>query len=262
MRARRTAAALAAGVVATCAFGGVAATSAAATSCGAITIAQGQGLSFDVSSVILISGGCVGFANLTDVTVTVRVSGSSFSERLSARTPASASRSFAATKSGEVTATDGIRTGHGSITVEKPVSTPTHVASPVRSSAPPPTVSASSTPSETPSATSSESARATPKKHASHQSEVGSLPALPSLPPGGGADQPPTASHPVVAPRAKGSTTVQSATVLEPVGGPRRGLPAVVALVVLLGLAAAYGRAVLVAVPAVDGRSSRRPSHP
>ncbi|HEX3705612.1 MAG TPA: hypothetical protein VHV76_03190 [Mycobacteriales bacterium] len=241
-----------------CVFGAVA-DSAAATSCGAITISKGQGLSFDVSSVLVTTGGCVGFANLTDVTITVKVAGSSFSERLPAKTPASASRSYVATKSAAVTATDGIRTGHGSITVEKPVSTPTYIAPapPVESSAPAQAVSA--TPSATPS--KSTTPTPTPKTHSSHDAEVGSLPALPSLPPGG-SDVPPVASHPVVAPRVKGSAVAQSATVLEPVSGPRRGLPAAVALVVLLGLVAAYGRTVLMAAPAVDGRSARRPSHP
>jgi plastocyanin len=256
MRTRWIAAALASGVVASSVACLLAATPATAASCTAVTISKGQGLTFDVSSVLVTTGGCVGFANLTDVTVNVSVSGSSFSERLPAKTPASASRSFTATKSAGVTASDGIRTGHGSITVQKPVSTPTYIPPPVQSSAPAPTPSEASA---TPSATASDSA--TPKTHESHHSAVAVLPALPSLPPGN-ADAPPAASHPVVAPRVKGTGVAQTAGVLEPASGERRGLPAAVALVALLGLVAAYGRAVLVAAPAVDGRSSRRPSHP
>jgi hypothetical protein len=85
---------------------------------------------------------------------------------------------------------------------------------------------------------------------------------LPSFPPGSGA-APPAASHPVVAPRVKGAAGASTvATVIEPASGPSRGLPAAIAAVIVLGLIAAYGRAVLATAPAVDGRSSRRPSHP
>ena len=106
----------------------VAAIPASATACAGVTIAQGQGLTFDVSSVLVTTGGCVRFANLTSVTVTVSVSGSSFSTRIPAKTPASASAAYTATKSGTITATDGIRTGHGTITVEAPEPTPSAVS--------------------------------------------------------------------------------------------------------------------------------------
>jgi hypothetical protein len=79
---------------------------------------------------------------------------------------------------------------------------------------------------------------------------------LPSLPPGD-SSAPPAASHPLVAPRVRGSGPQISATVLEPVGGPRRGLPAIVAAVAVVGLATAFGRTVLAAAPAVDRRGRR-----
>jgi hypothetical protein len=79
------------------------------------------------------------------------------------------------------------------------------------------------------------------------------IPVLPSLP-GGGASAPPEASHPVVAPQLAGSGTRQAATVLEPSGGSRRGLPAAVAAVLVIGLGTAFGRAALAAAPAVDRR--------
>jgi hypothetical protein len=238
--------------------------SADAASCNAVTIAQGRGLSLDVSSVLITEGGCVRFANLTSVTVTVRVSGTSFSTRLPAKTPASASSAVSPAKSATVTATDGVRTGRGSITVQpKPEPVESDTSAPVQSYTPTPQPTKShATPSATPSTTPSASSTPTPQQ-THHNSPAVSLPGLPSLPPGSGSEVPPTASHPVVAPRVTGSKSVRTeATVLDPVSGPRRGLPASVAAVVLLGLAAAYGRTILAAAPAVDGRRSRRPSHP
>lgn len=252
--------------------GTVAASQSAAASCSAIDISAGQNLSFDVSSVIVTKGGCVRFANLTDVTVTVRVSGSSFSDRLPARTPASASRSFTANKSAGVTATDGVRTGHGSITVEStgsttaanPAPTPsTVVAPPPKSTAPTPTPKASKTKAvgsgDVPNNGPTDAAAAVNTQHAFAQ------PALPVLPPqqstGGSSSSggPPTASHPVVAPQVKSSDPLYTSTTVEPAHGPRRGLPAAVALVLLFGLAAAYARTVLVAGAAVESRSAPRP---
>jgi hypothetical protein len=229
-----------------------------AASCTGVTIAQGQGLTLDVSSVLVTTGGCVRFANLTDVAVTVRVSGSSFSERIPAKTPASASGSFTVTKSATVTASDGLRTGHGTITTEAPPPPPpsattTFIPPPVDSIAP-------TTPTHTPKAppTPSESPSSSPT--ASHTDAAAALPTLPSLPPEE-SSAPPAASHPVVAPRVRGSDPQLSATVLEPVSGPSRGLPAVVAAVVVIGLAIAFGRTVLAAAPPVDrrGRHARYP---
>jgi hypothetical protein len=265
MRARWTAAALAAGAVAGSVSGIVFAASATAAACSAVTIGQGRGLTFDVSSVYVAYDSCVAFANLTDVTVTVKVSGTSFSERLPAKTPASASGSVTVTKGATVTASDGVRTGRGSISVEpKPSPTPTHVPPPVKSVAPatPAPTKSSATPSSSPSSTPTKSATPASQTHTHQASTVAGLPTLPSFPPGG-ADAPPAASHPVVAPRVKGgSASAVSATVVEPASGPRRGLPAAVAAVVVLGLLTAYGRAVLAAAPVVDSRSARRPSHP
>jgi hypothetical protein len=242
------------------------------TSCSAIDISAGQNLTFDVSSVIVTKGGCVRFANLTDVTVTVKVSGSSFSQRLPARTPASASRSFTANKSAGVTATDGVRSGHGSITVESagsttaatPAPTPsTVVAPPPKSTVPTPTPKASKTKAvgsgDVPNSVPTDAAASVNTQHTFAQ------PALPPLPPqqsiGGesGSAGPPTASHPVVAPLIKSSDPIYTSTTVEPAHGPRRGLPAAVALVLLFGLAAAYARTVLVAGAAVERRPASRP---
>ena len=248
------------------AVGLVAATDAAAASCNAVTISAGRNLTLNVSNVFVTEGGCVRFANLTDVTVSIRVSGSSFSERLPARTPATASRSFTATKSAGVTATDGVRTGHGTITVSSaaspaatptPTSTRSTVVAPLKSTKPTPSSkppkSSASHGSDLPSAVSTDAAAAVNTQH------TFALPALPSAPPvqsGSGSESgpspPPTVSHPVVAPRVKSSDPRLTSTVLEPAGGPRRGLPATVATVLLVGLAAAYGRTVLVAGSAVD----------
>lgn len=228
------------------------ATPATAASCGAITIAEGQGLTLDVSSVLVYTGGCVRFANLTSVTVTVKVSGSSFSARLPARTPASASPTYVATDGATVTASDGLRTGRGTISVEAPPPTPkastTYVPPPVESLAPtPPTHS----PSAPPSPSSSPSATPSPTHS---NSAVASLPSLPSLPTGGEA-APPAANHPVVAPQVHPTGSGQlAAPVVESTGAASRGLPAAVAAVVVIGLATAFGRAVLAASPAVDRR--------
>lgn len=253
------------------ALGAISAGSATAASCSAITISQGRNLSFDVSSVIVASGGCVRFANLTDVTVTVSVSGSSFSEKLPARTPASASAGYTATKSATVTATDGVRTGHGSITVEKSGATTAATPTPTRSAAVvPPVRSSTPTPAATtpkashgadvPSDVSTDEAAAVNTQHPFAPPALPVLPALPPPPPASESSAaPPTASHPVVAPQVKRHDPRFTSTVLDPVSGPRRGLPATVAVVLLIGLLAAYGRTVLVAGDAVDSRSARRP---
>ena len=250
----------------------VAGSEASAASCSAVTISAGRNLTLNVSNVFVAKGGCVRFANLTDVTVRVTVSGASFSERLPARTPATASRSFTADKTASVTATDGVRRGRGTITVSaaaSPASTPTPTRSailppPVKSTTPAPTPKTSkskkSTGSDLPSNVSTDAAAAVNTQH------TFALPALPSVPPvqgagGGGSSSggPPEVSHPVVAPQVKSSDPRLTSTVLEPASGPRRGLPATVASVLLVGLAAAYGRTVLVAGAAVERRPAPRP---
>ncbi|HVU62210.1 MAG TPA: hypothetical protein VG899_16155 [Mycobacteriales bacterium] len=231
------------------------ASAASAQSCGSITVSQGRGLSLDVSSVLVPTGGCVRFANLTDVTVTVKVSDSSFSTRLPAKTPASASAAFVATHGATVTATDGVRTGRGTISVEAapptPKQTQTDIPSPVESLAPtPPTHS----PKPPPTPATSPSVTPTPSPTPTRSHSSAAIPVLPSLP-SGGSSAPPVVSHPVVAPQLPGAGSQPvAATVVEPVGGAQRGLPAAVAIVVLIGLASAYGRAVLAAAPAVDRR--------
>ncbi|HVW80037.1 MAG TPA: hypothetical protein VHB69_03740 [Mycobacteriales bacterium] len=235
---------------------------AAATACGSITISQGQGLSLDVSSVLVPTGGCVRFANLTDVTVTVKVSGSSFATRLPARTPASASAAYTATHAATVTATDGLRTGRGTISVEAVPPTPkpsqTYVPPPVESVAPAvATHSATPSPNATPTPTSSATRSPSPTPTPSSSTSSAALPVLPSLPTSG-ATALPAASQPVVAPLVVGpGTRGVAATVIEPMGGSSRGLPAAVAIVVVIGLATAFGRAVLAAAPAVDRRGPR-----
>lgn len=252
MRGRSMAAGLL--LVAACgALGAVVAPAAAAASCSAVEISQGQGLRFDVSSVIVAAGGCVRFANLTDVTVTVTVSGSSFSERLPARTPASASASYVAHKSATATATDGVRSGHGSITVEPAGGTRT--ATPASTSYVPPPAGSRSGSVEPPASVASTIGPysvAAPPPPVQTQGAATLLPVLPGLPQGQ-SSAPPAASHPVVAPQASSSAAPQlAAAVAQTAVGTGRGLPAVVAVVLLLGLGAAYARTVLVAVPAVD----------
>lgn len=247
--------------VAPCALGAVAATHAAAASCSAVTVSQGQGLSFDVSSVFVTSGACVRFANLTDVTVTVTVSGSSFSEKLPPRTPASASASYTARKSATVTATDGVRTGHGTITVERSDVPPS--AAPTSSgSGPVPTASGrrATEPPASAVSTIGPYSLAGPAPPVQTQGAAAVLPVLPGFSPGH-SSAPQTASQPVVAPRVKKSSDPRiTSTVVEPVSGTGRGLPAVVAVVLLLGLGVGYARTVLVAAPAVDSRATPRPT--
>jgi hypothetical protein len=259
--------------VAAGATGVVLATDAAAVSCTSVTISAGPRLTLSVSNAFVTSGGCVRFANLTDVTVTVRVSGSSFSARLPARTPASASPHFTATKSATVTATDGVRSGRGSITVSKASPTPRPTISEIRptslpSTAPGAKPSKSAKPSKTPKTDAElpDSGVATNAPAAVNTQHPLAAPAIPSLPPppAGGdgvpATQAPEVSHPVVAPQVKtGSDPRLTSTVVEPVSGSGRGLPATVAVVFLLGLAAAYGRTVFAAEAAVERRAVRRP---
>ncbi|HWC35529.1 MAG TPA: hypothetical protein VG650_11970 [Mycobacteriales bacterium] len=255
------------------AAGVLAATDAGAASCAAITVSAGQNLSFDVSSVYVPSGSCVRFANLTDVTVTIKVSGSSFSEKLPARTPATASASYTARKSATVTATDGVRSGQGRITVESGGTTTVSTPAPTQSTVVPPPAPSSQPSHSTASPTASSAAAppgdvSTEAPAAVNSQRALSLPAVPVLPnlpppPGSSSTAPPTASHPVVAPRVKPNSDPRlTSTVLEPASGSDRGLPATVAAVLLLGLAAAYGRTVLVAGEAVDRRPAPRPLRP
>jgi hypothetical protein len=247
----------------------------ATTPCNAIDISAGRNLTLNVSSVYVAEGGCVRFANLTDVTVTVRVSGSSFSTRLPARTPAAASRSYTATKSADVIASDGVRSGRGRINVSAapstsatPTPTQSQIAPPVK-----PTTTPTPTPSKSkgsggtrglheaplPGGVTTDAAAAVNTQHQF------ALPAIPSLPPeqvgsgSGAVGGTPTVSHPVVAPQIKSTDPKYTSTTLDPTSGPRRGLPAAVAAVLLLGLAAAYGRTVLVAGEAVERRPTHRP---
>jgi hypothetical protein len=244
-------------------------THAAAASCTSVTISAGPRLTLSVSNAFVTTGGCVRFANLTDVTVTVRVSGSSFSARLPARTPASASPHFTATKTATVTATDGVRTGRGTITVSKASPTPTPTISEIRpTTAPAAKPTKSAKPSKTPKSDTElpDSGPATNAPAAVNTQHPLAAPAIPSLPPppaggnGAPATHAPEVSHPVVAPKVKtGSDPRLTSTVVEPVSGSGRGLPATVAVVFLLGLAAAYGRTVLAAESAVDRRAARPP---
>lgn len=243
------------------ATGAMSATGALAASCTGVTISKGQALSLDVSSVLVTKGGCVRFANLTDVTVTVTVSGSSFSDRLPARTPASASASFTATRSASITATDGVRTGHGTITVEKAPPTKSAVEpAPIRTTYSPPAPVGSTAPATStkpPSITSDVPTAPAVSVQQTHSAAAVVVPSLPTLPPGPShaATQP---SRPVVAPRATPRpVVVEAATVLEPASSTGHGLPAAVAAVLLVGVAVAYGRVVLAAAPAVDNRAPR-----
>ncbi|HVT19949.1 MAG TPA: hypothetical protein VHE57_00995 [Mycobacteriales bacterium] len=268
---------LAAGALLLAATGGVIGVAgmpgATAASCSAITISAARNLTLDVSSVTVVKGGCVRFANLTDVSVTVSVVGSSFSERLPARTPSSASRSFTANKSASVRATDGVRRGRGSIIVESagatagPAATPTPTRSvvvvpPVKPGKPTPAASASKHKAlhdaEVPSGTSTDAAAAV---NTQHTFAAPAVPVLPAQPAGGAASAPPHVDHPMVAPRVEqpGNDPRLTSTAVEPVSGSGRGLPATVAAVLVVGLAAAYARTVLVAGEAVERRRARPP---
>jgi hypothetical protein len=92
-----------------------------------------------------------------------------------------------------------------------------------------------------------------------------SLPPLPPLPTGGLTGQP-VPTNPLVAPGAtnaagvevSGGESVPSATVIEPVTGSRRGLPVLIAAVLLVGLACGYGRVLLAIPSAVADRARGR----
>jgi hypothetical protein len=94
-----------------------------------------------------------------------------------------------------------------------------------------------------------------------------SLPPLPPLPTGGGTAQAQgtnpliapglTTTAPLISPPLSGSHTTAAATVIEPATGSKRGLPVLIAVVLVLGLAAAYGRVAVGYVPAVDDGSGR-----
>jgi hypothetical protein len=255
----RAATAVAGCVLAAALAGAMAAPAARAQSCQASNITAGSNVNLDVSSVTVTKGGCVQFANYTQVTVTVKVSGSSFSEQIPGRTPAYATTPYVATQSATATATDGVRSGNGQITVVQPSPTPSTTADPATTSyGAPPQVSVA--PSRTFAPLSAPPAPANQSGSTQSNSSSGLfLPVLPSYPTGGGG--PPTASQPVVAPQApeRGALAASGSVVLDPASAADRGLPATVAAVVLVGIAVAFGRTLLAAAPAVDrARMARR----
>jgi hypothetical protein len=218
-----------------------------------------------VGSVSVTRGGCVEFSNTTSASVRVSVAGTSYAETVPAKGTTSGSSNFLVTKTVTVNATSGLRSGSGTITAAE--------ASPTSSPSNPPTQTAVPHPSpSTAPATSPSRHRHHHRKRQHHLNRQRhrvkvSLPPLPPLPTDGLITQP-RGSNPVVAPGlttapaaptqpASGSDTTGVATVVEPVSGNGRGLPVLIALVLLAGLVAAYARTLLGFAPAVDNRPPR-----
>jgi len=237
---------------------------AAGASCAVMTIATASNslVRLAVTSVSVSKGGCVEFANTTSAPVQVTVVGTTYSRTVPANATTSGSSNYQVTKSVTVQASSGLRSGSGTITARSPSPAPTHTSTPT------PTPRATRSTSPPVSATSSPSPAASHRRHRrGHRLKV-SLPPLPPLPTDGLTTQPP-ASNPVVAPGLTSATaapsqptpsshTTGTATVVEPATGSDRGLPVLLAAVLLVGLVAAYGRVLLGYAPAVDNR----PSHP
>lgn len=242
---------------------------AAAAACSVVTISTTPGtlVKLTVKSVTVAKGGCVEFANTTSLAAAVTVSGTSYREVVAAKSTTKGSTDYVATKSVTVSVTSGLRSGSATITVTATSPSPTS-SSGAPSSTPTRTTSPVSSPDVAPSPTAGRHHHH--RHHRKHRAKI-SLPPLPPLPTGGSSVQA-RGSDPVVAP---GLTTASSAaippvatssgetpvaTVLEPAGGSGRGLPALIAIVLVAGLMAAYGRVLLsYASGAVDNRPS--PNH-
>ncbi|HWB65847.1 MAG TPA: hypothetical protein VG708_03340 [Mycobacteriales bacterium] len=225
---------------------------AVAASCAGIAVAPG--LSFAVSSTTVPEGGCVRFTNVTGVRLTITVADTSYRAVIGANasTGSAAAPNFVARAVGafRVTATDGLRTGHGTITVTKPKPTP----SPTRSPSPRPSTHPSASPSASAHSRHRTHHRATPHRRGHGHRRHGGLPppisvSLPPLPTGSTTAAP--GANPKVAPGlpAAGGAVDPHAAVqsgpIEPVSGDGAGLPAAVAALLVLGVGAGVGRAVL-----------------
>lgn len=236
---------------------------AAAASCAVMTISSTPKslVRLTVNSVAVARGGCVEFANTTSGAVVVTVVGTSYSQTVPAKGTTSGSSNYLVTKTVTVQVSSGLRSGSGSITARDSSPTPT------RSSTPTKAPTSTATPRRSPTTSAShKAARRHHHRRAGHRVKV-SLPPLPPLPTNGLTGQP-RGSNPVVAPGltsataaptqpASGSSTTAVATVLDPVSGNKRGLPVLIAIALMVGLVAAYGRAVLAYDPAVDNRPQR-----
>jgi hypothetical protein len=248
---------------------------ATAPSCEVFTIAQTPHslVKLSLSVITVDKGSCIEFANTATLPTTVRIAATGYSTTIRAKATTSGSSNYVVTKSVTVKASSGLRTGTGSITSIPPSPPP---------SSPAPTIS--STPSATPDVTPTHHHHRShhPARHShrgqghhgqgrrghGHHVKV-SLPPLPPLP-GSGATAGASGANPLVAPgltsggpgatgSAATSATTPVATVVAPGTRSTRGLPMLVGVLVVAGLAAAYGRAVLAYRPAVD--NLRRPGH-
>jgi hypothetical protein len=217
-------------------------------------------LQLDVSAVTATKGECVRFRNKTNTTATVDVRGTTYRQVIRAGGITSGKANYTATANATVDAVSGLRSGSSPLTVT--------AASPQPSSSPSgrPTTSPSASPTSTAKASASASASGSASASPHRRKGKIVLPPLPPLPSGGvsGGIVP---SNPLVAPgeTTPGSEPVSgtqsiaaAATVLEPTSGSGRGLPVLVALVVLVGLIAGFGRVVLAVPNRPESRDRRR----
>jgi len=238
--------------------------SAAAASCAVMTISATPNslVRLTVSSVSVAKGGCVEFVNNTSNAAQVTVAATSYSQTVPAKGSTSGSSNYVVTKTVTVAVSSGLRSGSGTITATAPSPTPSHPTS-----TPGPTTSHPASPTATPQVTPSRSGSRHHRHHRQHPVKI-SLPPLPPLPTGGLTAQP-RGSNPVIAPGLTSATAAPSqpstggpttavATAIEPATDNKRGLPALIAAVLVIGLAAAYGRALLNYAPAVDNGSARQ----
>jgi hypothetical protein len=243
-----------------------------AASCAAVTItnpSNGSHLTLSPSSVSIVLGGCVSYANDTQAQVTVTVTppsgpatNTSIAKSASATVkPAVAGKDTVAAKRTGLLSLLGNATGSGSITVK---------AAPKSG----PSSSASAQPSgkHSPTPTSKPDVAPHPKKH--HTTKHGNtkhtpgphatgikLPPLPPLPIAGvtslpKASNPVVAPGPVTAPSITDTATPVAAVIsgpIEPGASNGRGLPEAIAVLVVLGLVSGWGRVLLASPAAVDG---------
>jgi hypothetical protein len=212
-------------------------------------------------------GGCVAFANATNAKVSLAVAGKpKYSTVLAKGDTTSSSASYAPDALGKDVVAAASKavliipvTGSASITV-----TPAPKVSPTASGSPTPSGKRTGTPSVSPDVAPSPKH---PKKTATPKPTGIKLPPLPPLP-STGATGVPIGTNPLVAPgptsasaspvTVTGSQSPVAAMIagpLEPPDNDSRGLPEAVGVIVVLGLAAGWGRVLLAQPRPVDDRS-------
>ncbi|HEX3825300.1 MAG TPA: hypothetical protein VHV79_12620 [Mycobacteriales bacterium] len=225
-------------------------------------------------------GDCVSFHNSTSQTVTVSAGGSDSFGKVDltpdSTTPGAAQLDaksagvdhVSATVSGVPVPGTGLVTILPALPIPSSPAAPTHSPNPSHSpkgGSPKPSGGHSSTPSAGASSAPTSTA-STHAKHAKHERHTGllltgaSLPPLPPLPSQLSAVS--LGTNPLVAPGLAGATPAPTSTAseaamvvggpIEPLRGDGRGLPAAIAILLVLGLITGWGRVLLASHEAVD----------